>query len=293
MHGEPMHLLKSITMIGGGRLATNLGRLWAAHGTIRIQDVLCRSQNDSRRAVGLMGAGRPVTKFEALHRADVYLIATPDGAIETSTERLVAAGCVDESCVVVHCSGAESSELLKSARQAGAAAASAHPLMTFTTQPMPMENFTGTYCAIEGDARACSCIGTLFSELGANIINLSTGQKLLYHAAATFASNYLITMMQMAIEIHESLAIQPEVSREMLAPLARRSLENAIALGPRAAMTGPIARGDAELVERQFTALEAANPRVATLYRALAASTARVVDMPNPFSRVDPGTTRG
>ena len=224
-----------------------------------------------------------MTEFKDLRRADSFLISTPDGAISSAAEQLTAGGCVDESCIVFHCSGAESSELLAPARRVGAAVASAHPLMTFSEQLITLEQFAGSYCAIEGDSSASRLLHELFSQIGATTIELSTDQKKLYHASAIFASNYVMTLLQTAIDIQGMLGIRSDVSLKMIAPLARRSLDNAFAGGPRSALTGPIVRGDIELVRRQFAALLAKDPRVAELYRALAAHTAQVVGVPNPL----------
>ncbi len=284
---ERGHLPTSLSIVGGGRLGTGLGRLWAARGSLRVQDVLCRSLDAAHRAVDRIGAGRAVAGYEDLRRADLFLIATPDGAIAASAARLVAGGCVDESSTVFHCSGAESSELLEAARRRGAATASAHPLMTFSELPMSAGAFAGTYCAIEGDPRARGLLGRLFEQIGATVVASSTEHKLLYHAAAVFASNYVVALLQAAVETHELLGIPPQVSREMIAPLVRRSVDTALAAGPRAAMTGPIVRGDAALVQRQFTALLASEPRIAGLYRALAVHTARVAQVPSPFPPAD------
>ena len=274
---------KSITVIGGGRLATSLVSLWLNRGLLNVQDVLCRSLNHSQHAVRLIGAGRPLTEFKDLRRADLFLISTPDGAISSAAEQLTASGCVDESCIVFHCSGAESSELLAPARRVGAAVASAHPLMTFSGQLITLEQFAGSYCAIEGDSSASRILHELFSKIGATTIELSTDQKALYHASAIFASNYVTTLLQTAIDIQGMLGISPDVSLKMLAPLLRRSLDNAFVEGPRSALTGPIVRGDAELVKREFAALMAKDQRIAELYRTLAAHTARLAGVPNPL----------
>lgn len=274
-------------MIGGGRLATSLGSLWLSRGLLNIQDVLCRSLDHSRRAVRLLGAGRPLTEFNDLRRADLFLISTPDAAIASAVERLTAGGCVDESCIVFHCSGAECSELLAPARRVGASVASAHPLMTFSEQPMTLEQFAGSYCAIEGDSAANTILHELFSNIGATTIELSTGDKTLYHASAIFASNYVMTLLQTAIDIQGMLGIGSDVSLNMIAPLVRRSVDNALAGGPRRAMTGPIVRGDAELVKRHFAALMAVNQGIGELYRTLAAHTARVAGVPNPLQDIE------
>jgi predicted short-subunit dehydrogenase-like oxidoreductase (DUF2520 family) len=277
-------LPKSISIIGGGRLATNLGRLWARAGVLRIQDVACRSLDSSRKAIGLIGSGRPVTEFKDMRDADIFLIATPDQAIASVTAELVASGRIAASSVVFHCSGAESSSLLESARAVGAPTASAHPLMTFSEQPMAAEQFAGTYCAVEGDPPACVFVDRIFAAIGAKTIALLPDQKILYHAAAIFASNYLATLLQAAIDTHKLVGIPPGVSREMLAPLARRSVENAITAGPDHALTGPIRRGDVGIVQRQFAALSAVDPTIADLYRILAAHTAMLANVPDPLT---------
>ena len=277
-------MLKTISLIGGGRLATNLGRLWAKAGILLIQDVYCRSLDSSHKAIGLIGSGRPVTEFRDMRNADIFLIATPDQAIASVTARLVACGRIAESSVVFHCSGAESSRLLEPARAVGAATASAHPLMTFSEHLIAAEQFAGTYCAVEGDPPACVLVDKIFAAIGARTIALLPDQKILYHAAAIFASNYLVTLLQTAIDIHKLVGIPPGVSMEMLAPLVRRSVENAIIAGPDHALTGPIRRGDTEIVQRQFAALSAADDAVADLYRILATRTAMLANVPDPLT---------
>jgi len=271
-------------VIGGGRLATNLGRLWAKAGVLRIQDVACRSLDSSRKAISLIGSGRPVTEFKDMRDADIFLIATPDQAIASVTAELVASGRIAGSSVVFHCSGAESSRLLEPARAVGAPTASAHPIMTFSEHLIAPEQFAGTYCAVEGDPPACVLIDKIFAAIGAKIVSLLPDQKILYHAAAIFASNYLTTLLQVAIDTHKLVGIPPSVSMEMLAPLVRRSVENAIIAGPDHALTGPIRRGDVEIVQRQFAALSAADHTIADLYRILARHTAMLANVPDPIT---------
>ena len=271
-------------MIGGGRLATNLGRLWAKAGILRIQDVYCRSLDSSHKAISLIGSGRPVTEFEDMRDADIFLIATPDQAIASVTARLVACGRIAESSVVFHCSGAESSRLLEPAREVGAPTGSAHPLMTFSEHLIAAEQFAGTYCAVEGDPPACALLEEIFEAIGAKTISLLPEQKILHHAAAIFASNYLVTLLQAAVDTHKLVGIRPGVSMEILAPLVRRSVENAIIVGPDHALTGPIRRGDVEIVQRQFAALSAADHTVADLYRTLATHTAILANVADPLT---------
>jgi predicted short-subunit dehydrogenase-like oxidoreductase (DUF2520 family) len=272
-----------ITIIGGGRLACGLGRLWHQTGAFAIHDVLSRSLDDARRAVGAIGAGRAVDRYADLRTADVFLISTPDRAIAGATASLVAGGHVDGASVVFHCSGAESASVLEAARQRGAAVGSAHPVMTFSGQPLSLGQFAGTHVAIEAEPRAGAVLEAAFLAIGARPIRVSAENKLLYHAAATFCSSYLVTLVQIAIDIHGHAGIAAPDSSAMLAPLIHRSVDNALRSGARAAITGPLARGDADLVQRQFAALGGVDPQIAGLYASLAAFTARVVGVANPL----------
>jgi predicted short-subunit dehydrogenase-like oxidoreductase (DUF2520 family) len=96
-----------------------------------------------------------------------------------------------------------------------------------------------------------------------------------------------MTLLQTAIDVQGMWGIGPDVSLKMIAPLVRRSLDNAFASGPRSALTGPIVRGDTQLVKRQFAALSALDQRIGELYRTLAAHTARMAGVPNPLQNDD------
>jgi predicted short-subunit dehydrogenase-like oxidoreductase (DUF2520 family) len=156
--------------------------------------------------------------------------------------------------------------------------------MTFSEHLIAAEQFAGTYCAVEGDPPACALLEEIFEAIGAKTISLLPDQKILYHAAAIFASNYLVTLLQAAVDIHKLVGIPPGVSMEILAPLVRRSVENAIIAGPDHALTGPIRRGDVEIVQRQFAALSAADHTVADLYRTLATHTAILANVADPLT---------
>jgi predicted short-subunit dehydrogenase-like oxidoreductase (DUF2520 family) len=130
--------------------------------------------------------------------------------------------------------------------------------------------FAGATCAVEGStARALGVARALARQLGMQARVISTEQRALYHAAASMASNYLITIEAAA----ERLAQEVGLERAALVPLVRATMEQWAALGARAALTGPIARGDEETVARQRAAVADAAPSLLTLWDALAAAT--------------------
>jgi predicted short-subunit dehydrogenase-like oxidoreductase (DUF2520 family) len=117
----------------------------------------------------------------------------------------------------------------------------------------------------------------LFESMGAILVPLQSDAKLLYHAAAVFASNYVVSVMAAAQEAAIASGISPEMALQLLVPLSRESLDNVLRLGPSAALTGPIARGDHDTVARQSQAVTEWNPQIGILYDVLADATRRLV----------------
>jgi len=275
--------LKTITFIGAGRLAVSLARLWHQGGVLKIRDIMGSSVAAGERAVAAVGAGRAVQEYSELAAADFFLVATPDRAVTTATLHLASTGILDSTKVVFHCSGAESSDLLAAARSCGASVGSAHPLTSFAGPPLSAESFAGVFCGIEGDPDAAVALRDIFLAIGGRPVILTPERKILYHAAAVFGSNYLVTLLETAMDAFALAGIESQVGLAMIEPLVRRTVENVFLTNPRAALTGPIARGDEELVRRQYRALYAANPSLAAMYRLLGARTALLAGRDDPF----------
>ena len=261
----------SISIIGCGKLGRSLGRLWTQSAVARIADVLNRSAASSEDAVRFIGAGRAASSLATLKKNAIYLIGTGDGDIATSCAQLAAtSGLIDETTTVFHCSGALNSGYLQAARARGAAVASIHPVKSFALPELVVNDFAGTFCGVEGDARALAVLLPLFEAIGAVIVPIDGERKVLYHSAAVMASNYLVTLLDAACALYAEAGIGPATALAMLAPLTRGTLENVLQAGPEAALTGPIARGDMETVARQQAALDAWHPEIGDLYRRFA-----------------------
>lgn len=261
-----------LNIIGAGKVGRVLGRLLAAGGAVTVQDVLTRSGASARDAVGFMGAGRAVERLAEMRPADAWMLAVSDDQIGPVCAQL-AASVPLVGAVVFHCSGAKSSAELAAASGAGAAAASVHPVRSFADPEQVARHFSGTFCGIEGDARALALLGAPLAAIGARAVPIDAAAKTVYHAASVFASNYLVTVLDAALRAYQAAGIPDSVARELAAPLAAETLENVFRLGPEAALTGPIARGDTGTVARQQAALDAWSGEAGDLYRALALAT--------------------
>jgi predicted short-subunit dehydrogenase-like oxidoreductase (DUF2520 family) len=187
---------------------------------------------------------------------DAVLLCVPDAEIAA------AASLVPPGPAVGHCSGATGLDVL-----APHEAFSLHPLMTVTAAGA---NFAGAGAAVAGTTEHARRIATeLATTLGLHPFELDDADRAAYHAAASIASNFLVTLEAAA----ERLAATAGANRDLFVPLVRATVENWAALGPERALTGPVARGDHETVARQREAVAERTPDLLPLFDALVEAT--------------------
>jgi predicted short-subunit dehydrogenase-like oxidoreductase (DUF2520 family) len=265
-------MARTLNIVGAGKVGRVLGRLFAASGSFVVQDVLTRSPASADEAVRFIGSGAAVAGFADMRAADVWMLAVSDDAIEPVCG-LLAQNAKLAGSVVFHCSGAKSSAALEAAARAGAMTASLHPVRSFADPAHVAQHFEATFCGIEGDAGALALLGEALTRIGGEAVPIDAAAKTVYHAASVFASNYLVTVLDAALRSYKAAGISDEVARRLAGPLAQESLDNVLRLGPDAALTGPIARGDTSTVARQQAALDGWDADSGALYRALALAT--------------------
>jgi len=249
--------MQSLNIIGAGRVGRTLGRLAVGSGAYRVVDCLARSLASATVAVDFIGAGRACLALDGLQPADLWLLTVPDDAIAGVAQALLASGVVRPGCVVFHASGAAEAELLAPLRAAGAHVASLHPAFSFADPARAIEQFAGTMCALEGDAAACVALRDFAAAIGARPFALAPGGKAAYHAALSVASNYLVTLTDMARQLARQGGVDEQLLPALLGPLMQGSLANALNMGPQAALTGPVVRGDVATVARHLAVLPA------------------------------------
>ncbi|HEX2603259.1 MAG TPA: DUF2520 domain-containing protein [Oxalicibacterium sp.] len=271
-----MNTPPTLAIVGAGKLARTLARLWHTANAVVLQDVLNRSPKSARNAIGFIGTGTAINEVSQLRRADIVLIATPDDQIHSVCERL-AASVPLEGSIVFHCSGALPSSILEPARAQGATIASIHPVRSFARPEEMLHSFVGTWCGVEGDRQAIDALQPLFAAIGAHFVDIDPQRKTLYHAAAVFASNYLVTLLDTAVQAYSQAGVPRNVALKMMAPLVRETVENVLTLGTEQALTGPIARGDVKTVLRQYRAARSWDKRYGDLYRKLGKLTVAMV----------------
>ena len=269
-------MVPTLNIIGCGNVGKVLGRLWIASGTFQVQDILNRSRASADAAVEFMGGGTAVDRWDALRPADFFMIGTPDAEVEAACAALARSGALRADAIVFHCSGALPSQVLASVKPAGAAVASVHPIRSFAGAEAVAASFSGTYCGIEGDAAAVERLSQAFAAIGARLVNIDPAYKSVYHSAAVFSSNYLVTLLDVALDAYARAGVTREDALKLMEPLVRGTVDNVFRLGTEDALTGPIARRDLGTVVRQYRALSAWNKGVGALYKRLGKFTAAI-----------------
>jgi predicted short-subunit dehydrogenase-like oxidoreductase (DUF2520 family) len=174
---------------------------------------------------------------------------------------------------VVHCSGAHSVDILEPAKKLGADVGSFHPLQTFADVDQAIENLPGSTFSLEAEEPLLSTLKELTLLLNSHWVELKPGDKVLYHAAAVFACNYLVTLVKLALDLWRDFGVSSKEATKALLPLLNGTINNIENIGLPDCLTGPIARGDSGTIVRHLSALEARNPSLLTTYKELGLQT--------------------
>jgi predicted short-subunit dehydrogenase-like oxidoreductase (DUF2520 family) len=266
----------SLAIIGAGRVGQALGRRLREAGW-KIGAVVTRSASSARQAVRFIGAGKA---FEGMTRqilpSQVILITTPDDEIAVAARELARIGQEElRGRVVLHTSGALDSGALEALRAHGATVGSMHPLQSFSGFAVP--SLEGRVFVIEGDTQAVRVARQIARDLGGLPVRVAETKKLLYHAAAAMAAGHVLAVEEAATQLLVSLGMKRSEAVRALLPLTRQVLDNFETLGPRAAWTGPLARGDFKVVRAHLQALRDSPEEFMLAYEALSRLAARVL----------------
>jgi len=231
-----------------------------------------------RAGIAVRLAGRD-DAVDACRESEAALLCVPDGEIAYACGAIAAAA--PPLRFVGHTSGATALDRLAPVRAAGAELFSLHPLQTI---PDGKTELAGAPCAVAGSSdSAVELARELATRLGMRPFEVPEKRRAAYHAAAAMASNLLVALEESAAELLDRAGVDPP-ARELLAPLVLRTAANWAERGPDA-LTGPIARGDAETIERHLEALREAAPELLPVYEALTERAQAVAAAPAEAAR--------
>jgi predicted short-subunit dehydrogenase-like oxidoreductase (DUF2520 family) len=267
----------TIALIGAGNLAQALGPALKAAG-YQIDFVAARETASSRRRAAMLARlleARTLSLSDAGPSSDIIWICHTDDALaETATLLARKAGWSGK--IVLHSSGALSSDVLSALKRKGAIIASLHPMMTFVPGATPrMEEIP---FAVEGDARAVSVARRIVRDMGAESFAIKKSAKPLYHALGSFSSPLIVAALVTAERVGRGAGLTASQTRRVIAPILRQTIKNYTERGAAAAFSGPIKRGDLNTVLRHLKELKRVSG-ASEVYRALVKSA--LMDLPS------------
>lgn len=258
---------RSIAIVGPGRLGSALAQTLKRAG-YRIDEIVCGPGASSRRKARVLAKRVNATVSTERPKLDASLVwfCVPDREIGNAAVS-VARTTDWKGKIAFHSSGALPSDELQALRSRGAAVASAHPLMTFVSGSIP--SLQGVPFALEGDAKALRAARLVVRDLGAEPFSIAKNNKSVYHAWGGFASPLLVALLVTGENVARAAGIHSADARKKMLPILRQTLANYAKSGPAASFTGPIVRGDAEVVRKHLHNLKKI-PEAKDVYLALA-----------------------
>ena len=251
--------------IGTGTIGSALALTLHSRG-YPVVAVSSRYHASARKlAQAINGCSAVTDNQEVADSAEFVFITTPDDVIAPVASQTK----WHQGQYVVHCSGADTTDILEPARKGGAYVGVFHPLQTFAGAREALENIPGSTFTLEAKEPILGILQDIASTLGGHWIELKAGDKAAYHAAAVIACNYLVTLVKMATDLWQTFGIPREKATRALLPLIRGTVHNIETIGIPRCLTGPIARGDSGTIKKHLEALEKVSPDMLTTYKEL------------------------
>ena len=287
-----------VGIISAGRVGTALGAALerADHVVVACSAVSAASR---RRAAQRLPDTLVRPTDDVAANAELLILAVPDAELASLVSGLAATGAVKPGTIVAHTSGANGIGILAPLADLGCVPLAIHPAMTFTGADEDIARLTDTCFGVTAaDEIGYAIAQALVLEIGGEPFRVREDARTLYHAALAHASNHVVTVVSDALEAlraalwgaellgQETVGDAPGgIAERVIAPLARAALENTLQRG-QAALTGPVARGDAPAVARHLAALAEVNPELVEAYRACALRTAQRAHAPREVFEV-------
>nr|WP_202521570.1 DUF2520 domain-containing protein [Streptomyces sp. SID5614] len=260
----------TVGVVGAGRVGPALAASLqlAGHRPVAVSGV---SDASRRRAAALLPDVPLVEPAEVLARAELVLLTVPDDVLPTLVEGLVETGAVRPGQLLVHTSGRYGTRVLDPALRAGALPLALHPAMTFTGTAVDVQRLAGCSFGVTAPDELRLAAEALVIEMGGEPEWIAEEARPLYHAALALGANHLVTLVAQSMELLTKAGVA--APDRMLGPLLGAALDNALRSGD-AALTGPVARGDAGTVAAHIGELRTHAPQAVAGYVAMARTTA-------------------
>jgi predicted short-subunit dehydrogenase-like oxidoreductase (DUF2520 family) len=261
--------LPKLGFIGAGKVALSLACGLHVKG-YTVVSVASRTFSSAQRLSEFIPSCQPCRdKQQVVDSSDVIFITTPDDVIaQVAGELKWQAGKS-----AVHCSGADSSELLNKAVEDGAAAGVLHPLQTFAGAEQAKNSLAGITFSIEANEPLMAALRSMTKALGGRWMEIKPEDRALYHTSAVMVSNYLVTLVKLSTDLWADFGLSREDAVRALTPLIKGTVDNIETVGLPGCLTGPISRGDTGTLKKHLRALGKNHGDITSAYRELGLKT--------------------
>jgi len=264
----------SITVVGAGAVGRSIA-LALFYAGADIVSIFSESGVSARSLARRVKAAQAGKLSDATRVGRVILICVPDSSINEAVRELSRNSFLKKGMIVLQTSGAVNSRVLDPLRKRGVSAGSFHPMQSFPRDRTT--NLKEIWWSVEGDRAAVKTAREVVKKLHSKIFTIPKEAKVLYHTAGVFASNYIVILLSIVEEIALEVNISPKDVWKIFLPIILSTIENVATTSPVKALTGPIARGDAETVARHIKALSQKKlHRLVSVYSILGIETARL-----------------
>ncbi|MCJ0904543.1 Rossmann-like and DUF2520 domain-containing protein [Rhodococcus sp. ARC_M6] len=288
----PVPARLTVGIVSAGRVGTAVGAALERAGHI-VGACSAVSAASVARAVKRLPESEILPAADVAARSELLILAVPDDQLADLVKGLAATQSVKPGTLVAHTSGANGIAILAPLTELGALPLAIHPAMTFTGHDEDTARLSSACFGITAaDDIGYAIAQSLVLEIGGEPVRVREENRALYHAALAHGSNHLVTLVVDAVEALRASLEGDEllgqqlidgdpggVAERVLQPLLSAALDNALRRGP-SALTGPVARGDAEAVATHLRVLTDLDPELAAGYRAMSLRSAQRVGAP-------------
>jgi predicted short-subunit dehydrogenase-like oxidoreductase (DUF2520 family) len=259
-----------VGIIGAGKLGCSMAIGLSKIG-FEVAGIYSKSYDSALELNKILFTKLENSLYATVKNSELVFVTTPDNTISQVADD-VANLIIGENIkgkYFFHCSGSLTSDVLEPIRLAGGFTASLHPIQTFADRLNGWKGLFGIYFGYEGEVRAKDTANEIVKAFNGTLLTIGKADKPLYHAAACILSNYLVTLSYVSGKLFDEIGIDPGIGFKAFSPLVKQTIENISTSGSVKSLTGPISRGDFDVIEKHIKGLTQRVPEVLEVYKVL------------------------
>lgn len=241
-----------IGFIGAGKVGFSLGKYFSVHG-LSLSGYASRNETSAKEAAQFTNSNTFSQYADLIANSDIIFLTVTDGAIAPVWDSIKALPVAGK--IFCHCSGSLSSSIFSEIEQCGAFGYSLHPLFAIHSKQTSYKDLSNTLFTLEGNKERLFDMQALVEGLGNKVQIIPTLSKMKYHAAAVFASNHVVALAKVAIDLFKECGFSNDDALTAIAPLMQGNVWHILESGPVDSLTGPVERNDVTTVEKHIACL--------------------------------------